>query len=199
MSLAAITAVLLYLLLSFRYFAPVLGLIMLPIGFFGALLGLTIPVVHESGIGHSSGATWHLTLALFTYAVFCMAFAQSCLLLYQEHRLKNPGATDFLPNLPALQSMETSLVVLTLCGFLLMTANLVTGMMSSHARHGSLLLFNHHIILSILAWLGFGVLLIGRITLGWRGRTAAKWTIATFMVLILAYFGTRIVEQLILG
>lgn len=80
-----------------------------------------------------------------------------------------------------------------------MTLNLAIGMVSHLNNKGVLMEFNHHVLLSILAWLGFTGLLVGRKIAGWRGETAAKWTIVVFLVLVLAYFGTRFVNELILN
>jgi ABC-type uncharacterized transport system permease subunit len=57
----------------------------------------------------------------------------------------------------------------------------------------------HKTILSIAAWLVFALLLVGRWRFGWRGRTAVNWTLGGFGILALAYFGSRIVLELVLG
>jgi len=51
----------------------------------------------------------------------------------------------------------------------------------------------------IIAWVLFGVLLIGRVRYGWRGRSAVRWTLSGFGVLVLAYFGSKFVLEYILG
>ena len=45
----------------------------------------------------------------------------------------------------------------------------------------------------------FAVLLWGRWRFGWRGRTAIRWTVGGFVFLMLAYFGSKLVLELILG
>ncbi|NNJ72679.1 MAG: cytochrome c biogenesis protein CcsA, partial [Enterobacterales bacterium] len=57
----------------------------------------------------------------------------------------------------------------------------------------------HKPILSIASWLVFGGFIIGRFRKGWRAKTAAAWTIIGFLLLFLAYFGTRTVLEIILG
>ena len=47
-------------------------------------------------------------------------------------------------------------------------------------------------------WLIYATLLWGRHQLGWRGKTAIKWTIAGFSLLILAYFGSKFVLEFVL-
>jgi ABC-type uncharacterized transport system permease subunit len=57
----------------------------------------------------------------------------------------------------------------------------------------------HKTVLSLIAWAIFGVLLMGRIRFGWRGRTAIGWTFSGFLVLALAYFGAKFVLEDVLG
>jgi ABC-type uncharacterized transport system permease subunit len=49
-----------------------------------------------------------------------------------------------------------------------------------------------------LAWLVFAGLLIGRQTLGWRGRRASRGVYAGALLLLLAYVGSRFVLEVIL-
>ena len=56
----------------------------------------------------------------------------------------------------------------------------------------------HKTILSFGAWLLFGILLWGRFQFGWRGRTAIRWTISGFVFLMLAYFGSKFVIELVI-
>jgi ABC-type uncharacterized transport system permease subunit len=53
-------------------------------------------------------------------------------------------------------------------------------------------------VLSILSWLLFGGLLVGRWWFGWRGRRAVNWTLAAMLVLVLAYFGSKLVLEVFL-
>jgi ABC-type uncharacterized transport system permease subunit len=44
----------------------------------------------------------------------------------------------------------------------------------------------------------FAGLLGGRLVFGWRGRTALRWTFTGFLMLLLAYVGSRFVLEVIL-
>ena len=59
--------------------------------------------------------------------------------------------------------------------------------------------FDHKTVFAVLSWLTFGGLLAGRWLYGWRGRTALRWTLTGFVLLILAYVGSRFVLEVILG
>ncbi|MNC89402.1 Cytochrome C assembly protein [compost metagenome] len=52
---------------------------------------------------------------------------------------------------------------------------------------------------AILSWATFGLLLGGRARYGWRGRTALRWTLTGFVLLLLAYVGSRFVLEVLLG
>ncbi len=75
-------------------------------------------------------------------------------------------------------------------GFVLLTLALFTGFVFVTN------LFTQNLVqktvLSLIAWLLFGVLLIGRVRFGWRGRSAVRWTLSGFGVLAVAYFGVEI-------
>ncbi len=81
-------------------------------------------------------------------------------------------------------------------GFVLLSIAQATGFMfleDMFAQH-----LAHKTLLSVAAWVVFGVLLWGRFRFGWRGRTALRWTLAGFVVLMLAYFGSKFVLEVVL-
>ena len=56
----------------------------------------------------------------------------------------------------------------------------------------------HKTVLTIAAWLLFATLLWGHYRLGWRSKTAVRLTLAGFALLMLAFFGSKLVLELIL-
>ena len=57
---------------------------------------------------------------------------------------------------------------------------------------------NHKTIFAILSWGIFAALLGGRKVYGWRGRTAVLWTLSGFVMLLLAYVGSKFVLEVLL-
>ena len=100
-------------------------------------------------------------------------------------------------NLPPLEVLETLLFRLIGVGFLMLTVSLVSGTVFINDIFAQHLV--HKTILSILTWLIFGVLLFGRWRSGWRGSLAVRLTLAGVVLLILSYFGTKLVLEVILG
>ena len=56
----------------------------------------------------------------------------------------------------------------------------------------------HKTVFSIVAWIIFGILLWGHWSKGWRGKMLINWTIGGFVCLVLAYFGSKLVLEIIL-
>ena len=144
-------------------------------------------------------AVVHTLVAVVAYGLLALAFCQAILLLLQEWQLQHKHAGNFFHALPALDRMEAILFQIIGIGFLLLTITLVSGSLFANQLFGRPFVFTHHVVLSIIAWLSFGALLLGRATVGWRGRIAAIWTISSFALLVLAYFGARFVVEVILS
>jgi len=139
----------------------------------------------------------HIVTSMLSYSLLGVAALQAAVLYLQERRLRQGSAGGVLASLPPLQEMERFLFQLIAAGFVLLTVSLLTGLffvqsfMDQHLAHKA--------ILSVLAWVIFGVLLWGRWRYGWRGRLAVRWTLIGFGSLLLAYFGSKLVLELILG
>lgn len=139
----------------------------------------------------------HILLSLFAYSILGLAALQALLLAVQDRQLHNRRPGGFIRTLPPLQTMEALLFQMIGFGFFMLTLALVTGgifLEDIFAQH-----LVHKTVLSILAWGVFATLLWGRWQFGWRGRVAIRWTVGGFGFLLLAYFGSKFVLELILN
>jgi ABC-type uncharacterized transport system permease subunit len=141
----------------------------------------------------------HIVVAILAYALLSLAAIQSLLLLAQERGLRRRQPGGFLRALPPMQTTETVMFQMIGLGFVLLTATVVSGVFFSEALFGRPFRFTHHIVLALSAWVVYAVLLVGRLKLGWRGRPAVRWTLAGFGLLVLAYFGSKFVLEVLLG
>jgi ABC-type uncharacterized transport system permease subunit len=144
----------------------------------------------------SSGVLAHIVLSIFAYSTLAIATIHAIILSYQNHQLHNRHAGGLVRLLPPLQTMEALLFELLWTGQILLTIAIASGaifvenMMAQHLAHKS--------VFSALAWLTYSVLLWGRHQLGWRGNVAVRWTLAGFAFLILAYFGSKFVLEVLI-
>ena len=167
-----------------------------------AALALPLPLLFPGRIGGAYAASLefrlHLLLAMLAYSLFTIAILHAVLMAVAERRLhrKERGA---LGALPPLLTLERLLFRLIGAAFLLLTLTLATGLAFSETLFGRALRFEHKTVFGVLSWLTFGVLLAGRWLYGWRGRTALRWTLSGFVLLILAYVGSRFVLEVLLA
>lgn len=181
-----------------------LFLLVLPLAALSAVLPLAYP---GAVLGQATDAPMfrlHLLLAILAYSLLTIAAMQALLMASMDRRLHGETAAmgsrlaHFLDRLPPLLAMEKVLFRLIGAGFVLLTATLVSGIFFSEEVFGRALRFDHKTIFTFAAWVVFGALLVGRVGFGWRGRTALRWTLTGFAMLMLAYVGSRFVLEVLL-
>ena len=176
-----------------------LGIIILPFATITVVLSTFFPgpdtiLEHVNVIALS-----HTMIAIAAYALLTLAFCQAVLIIIQERHFQNKTAGPFFHTLPSMDLMESILFKIVIAGFTLLTITLISGSFFSQQIFGKPFTFTHHTVLSSLGWIAFGALLIARYIWGWRGRAAAIWSISSFILLMLAYFGSRFVFEIILN
>lgn len=139
----------------------------------------------------------HLALAMIAYSLFIIALLHATLMALAERRLHQKRPT-FVVNLPPLLTLEQSLFRVIGIAFVFLTLTLATGMLLTDSMFGRFLRFDHETIFAILSWITFAALLLGRYVYGWRGRTALRWTIMGFLLVVLANIGTAFVLEVLL-
>jgi ABC-type uncharacterized transport system permease subunit len=196
-SLVACTISAMFVVAAISRPAEYLGLLVLPIAAVMVLIAWVWP--GQGVIPTTSGLqAAHIVISILAYALLALATVQSLLLFYQERALRTRQPRGLLRALPPLQTMETLMFRMLAVGFLLLTLTLVTGIFFSEQIFGRALPFTHHVVLSLIAWILFGTLLFGRWRYGWRGRTAVSWTVAGYTLLLLGYFGSKFVLEVLL-
>ncbi len=170
--------------------------IQLPITAMIMILEATMPESHVMINTYSSGLRMHILISVCAYSLLAIACVQALVLSFQERQLRNRQPGLIMLILPPMQVMEDLLIQFILFGFFLLSLSLATGFMFLHNIFAQHLV--HKTVLSILAWLIFGSLLWGRWSFGWRGRKVIYLTLGGFILLLLAYFGSKLVLELIL-
>ena len=162
-----------------------------------ALLMLSSDKAGKSIMQWSPQLTSHILLSIFAYSVLTIAALQASLLALQDHHLRNHQTNGLIMRLPPLQIMEQLLFELVWIGVFLLAASIITGIFfieDIFTQH-----LAHKTILSIIAWIIFSALLVGRHVLGWRGTIAIRWAGGGYILLMLAYFGSKLVLEIILN
>lgn len=173
-----------------------LGILILPFCALTLLLNQIFPAQRIVADPGQWPLELHILIAILAYSLFTLAAAQALFLALQDYRLRHRQPGGFLRGIPPLTAMEALLFQMITAGFVLLSITLVSG--SFFIRAASAQHLAHKAILSFIAWVVFGVLLWGRWRFGWRGRKAIHLTLSGFTFLVLAYFGSKLVLELVL-
>jgi ABC-type uncharacterized transport system permease subunit len=142
------------------------------------------------------GVSIHIIFSILAYSLLAISAWQAIFLAIQDYYLHHKQPSWVMAKLPPLQIMEDILFQMIALGFGLLSLSLITGIVFVDdilAQH-----LAHKTVLSIMAWGVFAGLLWGHWRYGWRGKTAIRWSLSGFIVLMLAYFGSKLVLELIL-
>lgn len=197
-SLVAWIVAVLFLLVSLFRPLDTLAILIMPLAGLTVLAAWVWPTQNLIALSTRWQAV-HIVVALLAYSLLCLAAAQSLLLLVQERELKHRHPGGFLRALPPMETTETLMFHLIGFGFLLLTLTVISGVFFTEQFFGQPFRFTHHIVLALSAWVVYAILLFGHWRLGWRGQAAIRWTLGGFLLLVLAYFGSKFVLEVVLG
>jgi ABC-type uncharacterized transport system permease subunit len=139
----------------------------------------------------------HWALGIASYGLFAASVVHAWLLQRAERHMRHAQQpSDGLP----LLTLERLTFRFVAAGFVLLSATLAAGWLfgESLGDGWNYWKWEHKTVFSILAWLTFATLLIGRQRFGWRGRTAVRVLYLGAALLLLAYVGSRFVLEVIL-
>lgn len=195
-SLVALFITLLLLIAALDKPVEKLGIAIFPLA--TVLLGLDMifPEKTHPLAAHNWQMSAHILTSIVAFSLLNIAALQAILLAVQDQQLRSHNPKRLMLALPPLQAMETLLFQMISTGLFFLTVSLISGFIfldDLFAQH-----LVHKTVLSIIAWIIFSALLIGRMRYGWRGKTAIQWTLIGFVLLLLAYFGSKLVLELIL-
>jgi ABC-type uncharacterized transport system permease subunit len=151
----------------------------------------------------SPWAPLHWLTGFASYGLIGAALLHAALLRHAEKQLRSRsgGSGQFAsPTLHGGQALGMPLLrleSLTLrfvaAGFVMLSLTLLLGALFATPWR-----WDHKTVFSVLSWLVFAILLIGRARFGWRGRQAVRWLVAGSTLLLLAYVGSRFVLEVVL-
>ncbi len=199
LSLMLWLAVFIYWLESFRSHMEGLQPMVLPLAACCAALPAVFPQVRTITHAGTWGFKLHFLAAMLAYSLFTLSALHAIFMAYTERKLHQRVFTKGLASLPPLLAMENLLFRMIFVAFLFLTGTLASGVFYSEELYSKAFIFDHKTLFAFASWGIFAVLLVGRHARGWRGRTALRWTMTGFMMLLLAYVGSRFVAEAILG
>ena len=199
LSLMLWLAVLIYWIESFQSRMDGLQPMVLPLAAACALMPVVFPQAHLIPHADAWGFKLHFLTAMLAYSLFTLSALHAVFMGIVGRKLHQRELSTQLASLPPILTMEKLLFRMIAIAFSLLTVALGSGLMFSEAIFGAAIPIDHKTLFAFASWGIFAALLIGRHTYGWRGRIALRWTLTGFMVLLLAYIGSRFVSEVLLG
>ena len=188
-----------------------LQLLLLPATGLICLLAAAFPTAHLVAHAEQAALRGHLLLALGAYGLITIAAMQGLLMAALDHHLHHPRESAqtagrlrralgrVLDAQPPLLVQERLLFRVIWIAFGALSLTIISGALISLATTGKWLPFDHKTVFTVLSWVTFGILLLGRHLRGWRGRIALRYTLVGFVFVVLSYTGSRFVIEVILG
>lgn len=139
----------------------------------------------------------HIALSLVAYGVLCTAALTAVIFWFADRGIRKRSDQVWLNALPPLQRIESLMFGLISVGWVLLTIGITIGVFGIDDFFAQQLA--HKAVFSIISWLLFAALLLGRQFKGWRGSIAVRWTLVAFSLLAVAFLGSKFVLDVILG
>jgi ABC-type uncharacterized transport system permease subunit len=150
---------------------------------------------------HAAASPWlplHWALGIASYGLFAAAVVHAWLMTRAEREIRQ--ATQPHAGVPLL-TLERLTFRFVGAGFVLLSATLAAGFLFSETLYGpgKAWKWDHKTVFSVLSWIAFALLLLGRARFGWRGRKAVRFLYIGALLLLLSYVGSRFVLEVVLG
>jgi ABC-type uncharacterized transport system permease subunit len=127
----------------------------------------------STGSGSGAFVAFHVGLVVAGFAGFALAAALAGFYLWQERRLQRRAASVLRSAPPALVTLDMLAARTAAVALVLFSAGIAIGLARGHDADLA-------VVGAIAAWLVFGVSLVARRQLGWRGRRFAVAALAGF-------------------
>jgi ABC-type uncharacterized transport system permease subunit len=193
LSFLAWTLVVAFGLVTYRYPLRALGALLLPVVTLLVLASQLVgvnPNKVPSSVTDGNGS-WlfpvHVTLLIFGYASFFVAFSASVMYLWQERELRLKKFSAIFHRLPSLSTVDDVASTAASVGFTLLTLGMVTGIIWSRSRSVRMFHNDPTEFFALLTWVVYLTLLHYRVE--WRGRKAAWLGVAGFTLVLCTFAG----------
>jgi len=186
--------ILLFLLLDLRFHLSVMGAFAAPSAFLLMIASALSPdiVVQIDPVLKSWLFPVYIVFAFLGNAAFALAFGAGIMYLLQNRMLKSKRFTGIYQLLPSLDTLDKVNYTCLSVGFPLMTLGIISGAFWANTVWGSYWSWDPKETWALLTWLLYAVLLHGRLSVGWRGRRAAIFSIIAFVFLLFTFLGVNL-------
>jgi len=181
--------ILVFLAVEFRHRIHVLGSFIVPLALVSLISAAALPDTVPT-LQPMFRTLWlHVTLSMLGTVGFAVAFVAGVMYLIQDRLLKSKRFNVLYTKLPALDFLDHLNQQSIILGFPLLTLGIITGAISAEFAKGAYVSWNPEQTWALVTWLFYFVVLLGRLTVGWRAKRAAYLTVIGFVGVILTLIG----------
>jgi cytochrome c-type biogenesis protein CcsB len=181
--------VLVFLGVELRHRLHILGSFILPLAFISLLSAAALPQEVPTLEPVLKTVWLHVILSILGTVGFAIAFVAGLMYLIQDSLLKSKRFNVLYAKLPPLDFLDYLNQQSIVLGFPLLTLGIIVGAVSAEFARGSYLSWNPEQTWALVTWVFYFVVLVGRLTVGWRAKRAAYLTIIGFAGVILTFIG----------
>ncbi len=172
-----------------------LGLIILPVTTIPLLLLPWLPDDRLVWIKTTSALeAGHLLISLLSYAVLTLAAAHALMYLQIDRSLKRKRINKLIQHLPSLQEISNYMSAQIRMAVWLLGIGIALGLIWQWEEMSSITLLTHKVLLSLFSW---GLLLWLHLMSkrsGWHGKRISIMVLTAYVLLLLSYFGVRLIQ-----
>jgi len=140
----------------------------------------------------------HIAVSVLTYALVTLAAVAGLAVMLRERALRGKRSSAPLRGLPSVADCERLEFRLLAAGEIVLGIGLITGVATQYTEDGRLIDFGHKTVLALIVFAVIAILLIAHQRIGVRGRRAARYVLAAYILLTLAYPGVKFVTDVLL-
>ncbi|HEX9780718.1 MAG TPA: cytochrome c biogenesis protein CcsA [bacterium] len=131
----------------------------------------------------------HAAASWLSYAAFLCAGCAGAGFLLQERQLKRKHHGAIMRSLPSLVMLERVTLGALTAGLVLLGAGIASGMAGTKGRFGEWWLGDPKEVLTIGVWVGYLMVVAGRVLVSMRGRRIAVWSVLGLGGVLVAALG----------
>jgi ABC-type uncharacterized transport system permease subunit len=173
-----------------------LGLFVLPV--------IAIPLLLIPFLPHDATTEWiqtrslletgHMIISLCGYAVLTLSALHAVMLWQLDRALKRKSISPLIEAMPSIIEIEAHMMAQLRLAAWLIGISLMTGLAWQWEAFSHLRLISHKVLLAIFSWIVIMVPLIRRSRASMHGRKSAIMVITAYILLLLAYFGVKMIK-----
>jgi len=177
-----------------RGIVPVLGYITVPVILLFYIASISLP---QQAVFRQELMTvlfpLHATFSMIGYVFFFLSFATALFYILQEKNIKLKISRWNLKRIPSLVELDSMNYRTVQLGFTFITLGMLTGSIWSERLWGSLWNWDPKEVLTLLVWLLYASYLHLRLIAGWKGRKTAILSVIGFILVLVAFFGRKLI------